>query len=197
MENKENQANDDDFGLPNINPKAKESASSESRPISPSNKKMATHTNVPQKKSSAPIVITMILIILIALALVYYFVIRQPVKPVVKEQPKDTTQYVVEKPIEEPVIEEPVTPAVGTITIIEERTGKSYVVVGSFFDEDLANDYAQVLSNAGKSPKIIKPSGKNKFHRVAVEEFDNYNDAFNRAEAVSQDYKEKPWALKY
>ncbi len=197
MENKENQANDDDFGLPDISPKAKESAPAERKTNAPVNKKMTNTSNTPQAKSSGPIVATMIVVLLVALALVYFFVIRKPVKSVVSEEPKDTTQYVIEKPLEEPVIEEPAGPAAGTITIIEERTGKSYVVVGSFFDEDLANDYAQILAKEGKSPRIIKPSGKNKFHRVAVEEFDNYNDAFNKAEAVSQDYKEKPWALKY
>jgi len=195
MENKENQANDDDFGLPDINPKAKETASSERKPISPRDRKPVAPP-VEEKNSSAPVIATMLVVIVIALGLVYFFVIRKPSKPAVSEQPKDTTQYVVEKPIEEPIIEEPVSTA-GTVTVIEERTGKSYVVVGSFFDEDLADDYAQILAKDGKSPKIIKPSGKNKFHRVAVEEFDNYNDAFNRAEAVAQDYKEKPWALKY
>lgn len=200
MENIENKStNDDDFGLPDVNPSSSGSTSDEPKrkPNAPQTRKKEVTSS--GKKSIAPVIITLFVIVAGALVAVYFLFLKEPPKPVVVEKPAvDSSQFIVEKPVEAPVLEEvPSEPTVGEITILDQRTGKSFVVVGSFFDEDLANDYAEKLSKDGHSPKIIKPYGKNKFHRVAVEEFDNYNEAFMRAEALSQDFKEKPWALKY
>jgi cell division septation protein DedD len=154
----------------------------------------------PKKQSAAPIIITLSIIILLAVALVYYFFLREPEKePVVEKEPiEDTTAYVVEKPVEpEPEVIEPEEPTVGVVNTLNSRTGRSYVVVGSFFDEDLAKDYADKLVTEGTNAYIIPPFGKSKFNRVAIEETESFAAASTRATELTGQFKEQPWPLKY
>ena len=93
---------------------------------------------------------------------------------------------------EEPVIEEE-----AVINTLNTRTGRSYVVVGSFFDDDLAMDYAKDLKAKGTTSYIIPPFGKSKFTRVAVEETGSFAEASTIANELAGQYKEQPWPLKY
>lgn len=167
-------------------------------PFGDEDEPVSTYTP-PKKQSAAPIIITLIVIVLIAVALFYYFFLREPDKePVAQEPVKDTTSYVVEKPVEpEPEVIEPEEPTVGVVNTLNSRTGRSYVVVGSFFDEDLAQDYANKLIKDGTNAYIIPPFGKSKFNRVAIEETESFAAASSRAAELSGQYKEQPWPLKY
>jgi cell division septation protein DedD len=156
-------------------------------------------TYVPPKQSSAPIIITISIIIILACVAVWFFFIKDSKpEPVVEKPVKDTTTYVVEKPVEveEPVIEEPVKEE-ATINTLNSRTGRSYVVVGSFFDDDLAMDYAKELKKDGNSAYIIPPFGKSKFTRVAIAETTSFAEASSRATELAGQFKEQPWPLKY
>lgn len=160
--------------------------------------RVSTYTP-PKKQSAAPIIITLSIIVIIACALVYYFFLREPQKePVANEPVKDKSSYVVEKPVEpEPEVIESAEPVVGEVNTLNSRTGRSYVVVGSFFDEDLAKDYAGKLTKDGTNAYIIPPFGKSKFNRVAIEETESFAKASTRATELSGQYKEQPWPLKY
>ncbi|HET8859644.1 SPOR domain-containing protein [Marivirga sp.] len=172
------------------NPFGDEEETAEERPVS-------TYTP-PKKQSAAPIIITFSIIIIIAVGLVYYFFLREPKKEVVQEPEKDTSAYVVEKPVEpEPEVMEPEEPIIGEVNTLNSRTGRSYVVVGSFFDDDLARDYADKLIKSGTNVYIIPPFGKSKFNRVAIEETDSFAKASTRATELAGQYKEQPWPLKY
>ncbi|WMN10966.1 SPOR domain-containing protein [Marivirga salinae] len=153
----------------------------------------------PKKQSAAPIIITLSIIVILACVLVYFFFLREPEKEPVAQKPvKDTTSYVVEKPVEpEPEVIEPEEPSVGVVNTLNSRTGRSYVVVGSFFDEDLAQDYADKLTKDGTNAYIIPPFGKSKFNRVAIEETESFAAASTRATELSGQFKEQPWPLKY
>lgn len=155
--------------------------------------------HVPKKQSAAPIIITLIIILLLALAAVWFIFIKEPKQEKVVVKPvKDTTTYVVEKPNEkEPEVIEPVKPTVGVVNILSARTGRSYVVVGSFFDEDLAKDYANKIIKDGTNAYVIPPFGKSKFNRVAIEETDSFASASSRANELTGQFKEQPWPLKY
>lgn len=156
----------------------------------------------PQKPSILPVIITLSIIVILACVAVWYLFIREP-EPKVTEQPvvKDTSSYVVEKPVEveEPVIEEPEIeePEIGTVNTLSSRTGRSYVVVGSFFDADMAQDYANELAQDGISAYVIPPFGKSKFNRVAIEETSSFAEASSRATELAGQFKETPWPLKY
>ena len=88
-------------------------------------------------------------------------------------------------------------PEVGTITVLSEKTGRAYVVVGSFFDGDMAQDASNKLASEGVSTYILKPVGDVKFYRLAVEAFDSYGDATAAVEGYKSTYGNEIWALNY
>ncbi len=150
-------------------------------------------------------------VILIAI-LIYWFFFRTPsVEP--EPQPEALDQMmeeettplepVIEEPVEqtelEPVFEEPtVDVPEGSIEAINSRTGRYYIVINSFFDEDLAADYAKELGELGINTLVIKPSQRKGFHRVAVrEDFGNWSAAENRMNELKATYGEDIWVLKY
>jgi phosphosulfolactate synthase (CoM biosynthesis protein A) len=69
--------------------------------------------------------------------------------------------------------------------------------IQSFFDEDLAKDYADKLVTEGTNAYIIPPFGKSKFNRVAIEETESFAAASTRATELTGQFKEQPWPLKY
>lgn len=128
----------------------------------------------------------------------------EPKEPIAEIEPPTEVIPVDTMPVvEEPVVEpEPVesqanrrTP--GEITVLEQQTGKSYIVIGSFFDGDLAQDYAKKLSAEGKSPLIIPPFKNYRFHRVAIAEFESFKAAQASVETYKQEYGDSVWSLRY
>ncbi|QCK15514.1 SPOR domain-containing protein [Mangrovivirga cuniculi] len=85
----------------------------------------------------------------------------------------------------------------GTINVLKSRTGRSYVVVGSFFDKDQAMDFANERKGDGLTSYIIEPYGKTRFYRVAVESFDSYQEGVQQAEGYKDEYGSDVWVLKY
>lgn len=88
-------------------------------------------------------------------------------------------------------------PAVGTIETLTERTGRYYVIVASAVDGDLIMDYAKKLSPQGVSTKIIPPSGKIKFYRLAVAEGDTYASTQSTADELKSVYEGGAWVIKF
>ena len=80
---------------------------------------------------------------------------------------------------------------------MSEPTGKTYVVIGSFFDGDLAMDFAKELSADGKSPIIIPPFRDSRFYRVAIAEFNSFKDAQGGLESLKGEYGSDIWPLRY
>lgn len=85
----------------------------------------------------------------------------------------------------------------GEITTLEQQTGKTYVIIGSFFDGDQANDFAQKLAKDGKSPMIIPPFRDYRFYRVSVAEFNSFKDAQANLDSYKSEYGEDIWPLRY
>jgi len=121
---------------------------------------------------------------------------------VVEEEPPVET--VTEPPLvaETPPAETSETLAVveeGSFEAINQPTGRYYVVLNSFIDSDLAEDYAQKLANEGVDTRIIPPAEIRKgFHRVVL---GNEYGTWQAAEASLGDLKEvfgeSIWILKY
>ncbi|MGL1885926.1 MAG: SPOR domain-containing protein [Reichenbachiella sp.] len=104
----------------------------------------------------------------------------------------------VEKPVE--VVPEPVaanTANPGDIEMIKSVTGQSYIIIGSFIDEDLAMDYAEKLSEEGNGVKLIYPYGKSKRYRVSIADFSTYGDAASQLTGYQGEFGDQVWALKY
>lgn len=114
-------------------------------------------------------------------------------KPVKKEEPAP----VVEKPDNEPRKVQPAAKPAGEITKLDAATGKAYVVIGSFFDGDLADDYAKELSAEGKSPYVIPPFKDYRFYRVAIAEYESFADAQAGLDGYKSEYGNDIWTLRY
>lgn len=85
----------------------------------------------------------------------------------------------------------------GEILAITDKSGRSYVIVGSFIDEDLAMDYAKDLSSKGNGVKIIHPFGDSRRYRVSIADFGSYQDAAGQLNTYKSAFGEQVWALKH
>jgi hypothetical protein len=134
---------------------------------------------------------------------------KEPAKTETKTtEPVSTTAKAETKPApkKEPAKQQPkpkqtaaqqYTGAPGEFVVLSERTGRSYVVIGSFFDEDMATDYSEKLASNGVGTSIIPPFKDSKFYRVAVAEFASYGEAASALGQFKGTYGDDVWALRY
>lgn len=79
---------------------------------------------------------------------------------------------------------------------VNDKQNVHYVVIGSFMDKDLALDYAKGLLKTNPTVYVIsKPSGK--YTYIALESFDQENDAKDRAKSLASTYPHGTWVLFY
>ncbi|NMM48407.1 hypothetical protein [Marinigracilibium pacificum] len=88
-------------------------------------------------------------------------------------------------------------PEEGTISVLKSRTGRSYVVIGSFFDKDQAMDLAGKRKEQGLTTFVIEPYGKTRFYRVAAESYETYDEGMQGSESYKSEYGSEVWVLKY
>jgi hypothetical protein len=156
---------------------------------------------------TVPIVIGIILLLLMLGGVGYYFFyMDEPVEEIVEnyEPYQPETPVIVEEPeeiTEEFTYTEPEIisndPVEGSITFINERTYRSYIVVGSFFDEDNANDYGNLLASRGVEAKIIPATKGRRFYKLAVADFDTFDEAANQIGTYKETYCDEICVLKY
>lgn len=129
----------------------------------------------------------------------------EPQPPVTTQVPKQQApapqNEVVEEPepyVAEEVVEvNPLAPYEG-ISTIGSPTGLSYIVIASFVDGDLANDFAMKMQAREVGVKIIQPTQRSPLqHRVAVAEFNSFEEAMQQLQAFRQEYSESAWVLKF
>ncbi|MDQ3536871.1 MAG: SPOR domain-containing protein [Bacteroidota bacterium] len=156
-----------------------------------------------KKNNILPILVSAFIIVLIFGAALYYFVLREPevvqqtyvpyeaeVPEVIEEEPVDN--YADYTPVE--TNEFPAETKEGSLTIVNGRTNRNYIVVGSFFDEDNANDYGNKLAAQGIDAKIIK--GR-RFHKLAVADFNTFDEASDQISTFKETYGSEIWVLTY
>lgn len=130
---------------------------------------------------------------------------EKPMQPpvqeeVVEKQPEPVPE--IEEPMPEPVVEvvpevNPLAPYEG-ITTISEGTGRSYIVIASFVDADLAQDFSQKMVSQGVGVKIISPTNRSPLlHRVVVADFADFRQAMQEVEQFRAVYGDKAWVLKF
>ena len=163
-----------------------------------------------KEESGSPVglIVTLIIIGVIAIVVAAYFLFlkKDKVEPVMVEEPVPAVvdSTLLETPVEEPVVEEPVEPEPGPeITPggeyqkISEKTGRYYIIIGSFIDVDLAEDYAKKLAKNGVGSTILSPAGRG-FHRLALgENYGSFADASMQLGSIKGNYGPEVWVLKY
>lgn len=128
----------------------------------------------------------------------------KPQQSIVREAPRAETPVkkpeVAEKPAQEPEVTaevNPLAPYQG-ITTISEPAGFSYIVIASFVDGDLANDFARKMLDRGIGVKIIQPTNRSPLqHRVAVAEYNTFQEAMQELDSFRSEYGNKAWVLKF
>lgn len=220
----ENNNGDDNFGLPELDYKPLESneettssstySSEQTEAPKEETAKPYSYTPVEETKSNAPIIIAIIigLILIVSGFLIYQFVYKPKAEKAKKEllakqaaekkKEEEAARLAKEKEeAERRRLEEEktatVTPAEGSIVTLSERTGRYYVVIHSDLDDDLLMDYAKKLSAQGTSSTIIPPSGKKRFFRLAVGDYETFADAQTNADQMKATYGSGIWVFKY
>lgn len=210
----------DDFGLPEApfdDQKEENSEESESYDFSAgdstydkedSDHSYVTDTSDDDDESRTPVglIVTLVIIGVIAIVIAAYFIFfKNDKEPIVQEKPTPAVvdSTLLETPIEEPVVEEPeiepepVMPDPGDFQVVTAKTGSYFVVIASFVDSDLAEDYAKKLSTDGIGATILSPEGRG-FHRLAIGgEYSSFADATMEIETVKGNYGPEVWIFKY
>lgn len=201
-ENEDQFEKDEDYGLPDVSyePVNRED---EKEPIIMNPREQPSQKH--KDDSSWPLIIGIAIVLILAGVLVYFFFIKketpvvQQTPPPVMEEIPEQEEFIVEEeynwePVEEPA---PIEPAVGVMTDISARTGRAYVVVGSFIDVDLAHDYGNKLASEGVSTVVIAPYGNVKYYRLSVADYATVGDALANLDQYKTKYGDNIWVLKY
>jgi len=186
MENTENQANQNsNFGIPN-------------KDFDPIEKK-SNHT---------PLLIALILLILLGAGL-FYMLYWRPMQEKKHNASQDieietngsennndeaTTQENTEEatplPADEEYTSKSVTKKAGSVKLLSERLGMYHVIIGSFIDEDLANDLGKKLAAKGVEVFIIPPPKGKLFFMVSVDRAQTKEEAVELQEMLRSTYKD-------
>ncbi len=221
----ENNNGDDNFGLPELDYKPLESSeettststysSQQTENPKEETKQSYSYKPVEETKSNAPVIIAIIigLILIVSGFLIYQFVYKPKAEKAKKEllakqaadrkKEEEAARLAKEKEeaerrrLEEEKAAASATPAEGTIVTLSERTGRYYVVIHSDLDDDLLMDFARKLSAQGTSLSIIPPTGKKKFYRLTLGNYDTFADAQADADQMKATYGTGLWVIKY
>lgn len=82
-------------------------------------------------------------------------------------------------------------------SLLDERTGNTYVVVSSFLTESSARNHISSLSTTGAEPLIIPPFGQSKSYRVTLFSYETLAGAQQALPEHKEKYGEDIWLLKY
>lgn len=165
-----------------------------------------------EKKSSMPMVISLLFLIVLILAAMAYFLYLEPGKTEEtladkKEevQKEEAQEYGNVWESEEAEVqeqsspEEVVVPSGGLLTVINSRASspRYFVVISSLPSEESARKIAQHYLDKGVSLWMVFPFGENTNYRLAVGQFDDIETASKAVEEAKPTYGESIWILKY
>ncbi len=116
----------------------------------------------------------------------------------------DTLTSYVGDTVEEPAVDtsdfETIVGETESVEVEPEQTGPSYgynsdkfyMIVGSFFSEQLANKYANKMAGMGYSPIIIY-SPSNQYYRVSAQTYSDYTTAINDINIFRNNVTPRAW----
>ncbi len=83
------------------------------------------------------------------------------------------------------------------VQILSERSGRYYIVLESFIDEDFAKDFGNKIAQEGTPSFLIPPYSKKKMQRVAIGGYDSMDEAQSALDDLSGEFGTGKWILKY
>jgi hypothetical protein len=204
-----------DFGLPEVNFKPIEREEPNKIIVEQQYKKETPKHVVEEKKKNniLPVLIGAFVLVLIFGLAIYFFAFNEtgdtqaseyvPYEPEIAEVIEETPVESIPENFETAGTDnsnETVFPddkKEGSITVVNQRTRRGYIVVGSFFDEDNATDFGNKLAANGEEVKLIKPDRYSRYYKLAVADYDNYDLASNEISNFKTNYGNQIWVLKY
>jgi len=85
----------------------------------------------------------------------------------------------------------------GKINEVSYRSGKYYIIAGSFSNYNLSLNKANFLNDNGFNAFIISPVNQNKMFRVAVDVYDDIDTAKENLKSYKEKLNNELWILKY
>lgn len=83
------------------------------------------------------------------------------------------------------------------VQILEERTGRYYIVLESFIDGDFAKDFGDKIAKEGTPSFLIPPYSKKKMQRVGIGGYESIDDAKMALNELPDEFGKGKWILKY
>ena len=81
--------------------------------------------------------------------------------------------------------------------LVSDKTGKYFIIVGSFAEKTNALKMNKKIIRNGGIPAIIAPDDSNKFYKVAVEDFTELNTAIAKLNTYKPQFGESIWVMAY
>jgi hypothetical protein len=100
----------------------------------------------------------------------------------------DSSAFIVEEPVAEPVIVEPPVRATATVGY---GANKYYMIVGSFQNENLAEKYAEKMLQMGYASQVIEAD--NGFFRVSAKSYSDFRTGVNDIETFRATVASRAW----
>lgn len=91
----------------------------------------------------------------------------------------------------------PPTSSTGQKEVLTARTGRYYVVVGSFLDGDFAENFTSRLVSKGYNVRLLIPVGDVLYYRVAISESATFQEAVEDAERWKAEFGGEVWATRH
>jgi len=90
------------------------------------------------------------------------------------------------------------TQSTGSFETVQGRTGRTYVIIGSFIDEDLAKDHADILSRQGTSTKLLYPTSNVRYYRLSIADYGSVSEAASALGNMRNNYNNPDlWIIKH
>jgi cell division protein FtsN len=101
----------------------------------------------------------------------------------------DSSAFVMEEPIVEPVIEEP--PVQQPMPAVGYGSDKYYMIVGSFQNPNLAERYAEKMQQMGYMSQVIEAN--NGFYRVSAKSYSDFRTGVGEIETFRATVASRAW----
>lgn len=150
-----------------------------------------------EKKRSVIIIIVILLFLAILAVLLYFFVFKTDKAEPVETVPIEQAPAPAPKPEPKPAPEPAPIPEPAQLFNISTLGGDFYVIVGSFFDGDLAEDKAKAIVADGRNAYVIQPTGNFNFHRVGIAKVTSLEEAFQKRASLIEEFGESIWVMKF
>ncbi len=83
------------------------------------------------------------------------------------------------------------------VQILTERTGRYYIVLESFIDEDFAKDFGNKIAQEGTPSFLIPPYAKKKMQRVGIGGYETLDEAQTALNDLPEEFGNGKWIVKY